>query len=137
VIVQTDGKRNLSKHLNATETALAEKVRKCQEAKAQLDKAILDVDLELQNLTRTSGKLQKLLARRRAALELSERRLQVNGCNKCARGQPDRACGWPTTGLRESALWATTVPAHCHWMWALRCYHCVIKGCSAGEVKAA
>lgn len=49
-----------------------------QEAKAQLDKAILDVDLELQNLTRTSAKLQKLLARRRATLEMSEKRLKVS-----------------------------------------------------------
>lgn len=77
LVLQSEGKRNLSKHLNATEAALAEKIRSCQDAKAQLDKAILDVDLELQYLTRTSAKLQKLLARRRAALDLSEKRLKV------------------------------------------------------------
>jgi hypothetical protein len=77
--VQSDGKRNLSKHLNATEAALADKIRMCQEAKTQLDRAILDVDLELQHLTRTSAKLQKLHARRRAALNLSEHRLKVGG----------------------------------------------------------
>lgn len=77
-MVQSDGKRNLSKHLNATESALADKIRTCQDAKAQLDKAILDVDLELQHLTRTAAKLQKLLARRKAALDLSEKRLKVN-----------------------------------------------------------
>jgi hypothetical protein len=80
--LQSDGKRNLSKHLNATEAALADKVRTCQEAKARLDKAILDIDLELQHLTRTTAKLQKLLSRREAALDLSEKRLKV--CWRCA-----------------------------------------------------
>lgn len=75
--MQSDGKRNLSKHLNATEAALADKIRTCQDAKARLDKAILDVDLELQHQTRTSAKLQKLLARRKASLNLSEKRLKV------------------------------------------------------------
>ena len=74
---QVAGKRNLSKSVNSTESALASKIRKTQETKARLEKTILDVDLEIQNLTRTSAKLTKLLGRRKASLQTAEKRMQV------------------------------------------------------------
>lgn len=74
---QVAGKRNLSKSVNSTESALAGKIRKTQETKARLEKTILDVDLEIQNLTRTSAKLTKLLGRRKASLQTAEKRMQV------------------------------------------------------------
>eukprot|EP00892_Ulva_mutabilis_P009274 jgi/Ulvmu1/6719/UM030_0052.1 len=71
------GKRHLSKSVNSTESALASKIRKTQEAKARLEKTILDVDLEIQNLTKVSAKLSKLLGRRKASLHTAEKRMQI------------------------------------------------------------
>lgn len=96
-LVQVSGKRNLSKSVNTTESALASKIRKTQETKARLEKTILDVDLEMQNLTRTSAKLTKLLGRRKASLHTAEKRMQVSEQSACFM-QSDHRC-IPEQGL--------------------------------------
>lgn len=63
--------------MNTTESALASKIRKTQETKARLEKTILEIELEIQNLTRVSAKLTKLLGRRKASLHTAEKRMQV------------------------------------------------------------
>jgi hypothetical protein len=71
------GTRVLHSKSTKTECALVQRVNQTAALKAQLEKAVLSGDIELQKLEQLDAKLARMLSRKQASQQLASKRLEV------------------------------------------------------------